>query len=817
MILKKFPPIFILLSIVVLSIACSKSDSPIMPSDDYSSGISQDLPESALSGNSNRTILAVYDVVIDPVKQTLTIEPDNRSAQYHYPLSLLISNVLQITDFGWTPNFWADIKLVHPHPGTGITGYDPRVIAIIPARDGVSMNYPTLDVHANNSVILEPDGYTKLFDEVTGAAGNANPFKAYFKDQPYRKWSGTGVTQETQRWQMNIAGFGGPIRFVLLVDVSTNYPNPPQPIIDNSPEPFQLDVVIGEGLTDHGGIADITATIFDWQGRITVGGVQIEAPDLIDGAIDLPFTGPGQHQYEFIYTGTITNEKLAPGGEYNYLVTAWDETTGINIYDEFKVVVSTLNMNGNLIWAKRAGGDNRNVGDAGGCAITSLSDNSTVIIGWFQNEIVFGLGEPNETTLIAFGDDDICIAKYNPDGLVEWAKNAGGSDSDFGTAITSLSDDSIVVTGYFYSTATFGLGEPNQTVLTAIGGSYDRDIFIARYNTDGMLLWAKRMGGTYSEECGYGITTLSDDSVVVTGGFWGSGVFGQGEPNETVLTSAGYNEVFVARYNSDGLLSWAKRAGGTARDESYAIDSLSDNSVVITGYFTETAVFGPDEPNETYLWAVEDEDIFIAQYNPDGSLAWARGVGGGGYFSDDCGRGVAALSDDSSIITGAFTYTATFGPDEPNETVLTSLGNRDIFIARYNSNGSLVWVKQAGGSHQNDAYAIDSLKDNSFVITGGFFDSTIFDLNGPDEIVLTSFGNWDVFIARYNSNGNLSWVKKAGGTGTDIGAGITSLLDDSSAVTGMFSGTAVFGPGEPNETYLVCSVYNNIFTARFEP
>ncbi|MCX6645371.1 MAG: hypothetical protein NTY09_03300, partial [bacterium] len=126
--------------------------------------------------------------------------------------------------------------------------------------------------------------------------------------------------------------------------------------------------------------------------------------------------------------------------------------------------------------------------------------------------------------------------------------------------ITTLSDNSTVVTGWFYGTATFGPGESNQTVLTSAGGA---DIFIARYNPDNTLAWAKRAGGPSGFDGGNGITTLSDNSTVVTGTFYLSSTFGPGESNQTVLSFTGEYDIFIACYNPDGTLAWAKCAGGT--------------------------------------------------------------------------------------------------------------------------------------------------------------------------------------------------------------------------------------------------------------
>ena len=324
--------------IIISSNACSKGKSPVEPVIDNAPDISQDTPSSFGTESDNRNVLCVYDCVIDPVTKTFTIEPANRSADYHFPLTQLYPNVLQITGYGWTPNFWADIKLVHPFPGSGIDGFDPRVIAILPANPGVSMNYPELYVFANNSVLLNPDGYTRLHD-ILNVVGNANPFVAYFKDQPYRVWSSFYATQETKRWDMDISGFGGPISFSLVVDVSTHFPSVPQHIVDNAPEPVQLDIEVSGGLRDNGGTADVEVTVLDWQGLSSIGAVAVEAPDFFTGIVNLEYSDTGPEPNEYIFRGTISNDYLAPSGEYNILFAAWDHQTGIYIYDETKVTV----------------------------------------------------------------------------------------------------------------------------------------------------------------------------------------------------------------------------------------------------------------------------------------------------------------------------------------------------------------------------------------------------------------------------------------------------------------------------------------------
>ena len=289
--------------------------------------------------STGRSSLISFDVLIDPALEIFKIEPSDRSADYHFPLTDLYPNVLAITWVDFGPPFQADIRLQHPYPGQNIAGFDPRVIAVLPANPGVSMDYPYFDVVANNSTVMNPDGYTKLFDKAFD--GNANPFIAYFKDEPNRIWSGLGQTSETKRWTLDLSGFGGPITFKLVVDVSTNFPSPPQPVTDNCPEPAEIiSVDIGSGLHSSGGSAIVEVKILDWQSNFATN-IALESPDLFYGARLLEYTYPAPEPNEYIFRGVISNTNHAPPGLYRFLVVAKDNVTGLALYNEYETEVGS--------------------------------------------------------------------------------------------------------------------------------------------------------------------------------------------------------------------------------------------------------------------------------------------------------------------------------------------------------------------------------------------------------------------------------------------------------------------------------------------
>jgi len=441
-----------------------------------------------------------------------------------------------------------------------------------------------------------------------------------------------------------------------------------------------------------------------------------------------------------------------------------------------------------LDWAKRAGGTSL---DRAWGIVTDSAGNSYVT-GELHGTATFGPGEPSETMLTSAGSNDVFVAKYDSSGALVWARRAGGTGFDVGNGIATDAAGSSYVTGFVQGTATFGAGEANETTLTG-GGS-----FVAKYDSSGDVIWAKNAGGSAS---GLGIATDAGGNSYVTGWLQGAVTFGAGEASETTLTSAAFQDVFVAKYDSNGALVWAKRAGGAGSEQGQGIVADSSGNSYVTGYFHGAATFGGGEANETTLTSAGNNDIFVAKYDSSGALVWAKRAGG---TVNDQGHGIATDSAGNSYVTGFFSGTATFGPGEASQTTLTSAGGPDIFVAKYNPNGALVWAKRTGGSVNVAEGGRDIATDgtgNSYV-TGLFSGTATFGLGGANATTLTSAGGADFFIAKYDPSGALVWARRAGGINFDVGAGIATDGAGNRYVSGFFSGTATFGPGEANETVL---------------
>jgi hypothetical protein len=234
------------------------------------------------------------------------------------------------------------------------------------------------------------------------------------------------------------------------------------------------------------------------------------------------------------------------------------------------IFVLGLDKFGNHLWSKRAG----NVGSDLVGSMDVGQDGGVYLTGRFAYSIDFGSG-----SLTSAGGDDLFAVKLDEFGDPLWAENAGDLSGQSGTAIAVSVLGDVFLGGDFQGSIDLGQG-----TLVSAGAS---DVFLARLDSSGSPVWAQQFGDAADQH----LTSVAVDTsgnVTMTGQFQGTIDFGDG-PH----TSAGGNDIFVAKLDASGLPLWSKTFGdATFAQGGKSISADPSGGVVIAGTFAGAVDFG---------------------------------------------------------------------------------------------------------------------------------------------------------------------------------------------------------------------------------
>lgn len=359
------------------------------------------------------------------------------------------------------------------------------------------------------------------------------------------------------------------------------------------------------------------------------------------------------------------------------------------------------------------------------------------------------------------GDFDIFIAKYNSAGNLLWFKTAGGASKDEADKIFIGEDGNIYVAGMFSGIAQF-----DGITITSNGGEFSgEDIFLAKLNPEGEYQWVKQYGGT-SQDFIIDMGMINND-VFITGQYYGTFT----APGGISLPSGGGSTgKFVMRVAADGTPVWAKNTGGNP------YIALGTDKFIMAGIFGGTYNF-----NGVTFTSNGPADLFLGAYDLNGNQLWVKQFGGSGS------ENMRSLSFDRAsnniYWAGCYQNTMTMGSSN-----LTSTGQYDIFISKFDASGNNIWAKSAGGTNYDFANATAVDAQGSVYISGYCMETSTF---GNASVI--SQGQGDIYLAKYNTNGEFQWVKSGGSSAQDVGNCLKLDNNGNIYLTGFFSGAASFG------------------------
>ncbi len=393
--------------------------------------------------------------------------------------------------------------------------------------------------------------------------------------------------------------------------------------------------------------------------------------------------------------------------------------------DTVGVFITKYDSLGNVQWAKGAEGSS-----VGNKIVTDILGN-IYFTGWFlDSAITF-----DSFTLTSLGNASMFLVKYDSLGNVLWAKNPTDTGTSRGIGVSTDSFGNVYVAGDFVNAPiVFG----SDTLISS--GGYD--VFLAKYDSAGNVLWAKRTGGTGTEEAS-SVSTDNFNNVYVTGNF-GSASFIFN--NDTLLNPGGF-DMFIAKYDSQGNEVWARYADDSLTEESWNSATDAFGNIYVTGLFYSSISFGSITLN-----SAGGLDAFLVKYDSSGNVIWAKSYGSTGNEHGYC------LTSDSS---GNIFFTGDFSsPSITLDTITLQypVGGADpMFLAKFDSSGNVFFAKElpSGGDDQN---AIAITPSGSIYIGGDFYqiDTLII---ATDTLIRT--GLEDVFVAKlgYSSSVGITEIK----------------------------------------------------------
>jgi hypothetical protein len=329
------------------------------------------------------------------------------------------------------------------------------------------------------------------------------------------------------------------------------------------------------------------------------------------------------------------------------------------------------------------------------------------LAGDFDSTITLG------STTLTTTSNDAYVVKYDAQGVQQWARQ-GGASGVSARGIATDASGNVLITGHYNSSVTFG-----GTALTGSG------IFFYRLSPTGTVQVASQVA---TQGFAYDLTPDNAGNTYLVGSFSNTTTLGT-----TTLTSAGSSDILLCKLSATGAVLWARRDGGTGEDSGSHVAVDANGNPMIGGY---------NDGVQTSSGLTSK--IYVARYNNQGTQAWTRQIAPS--IADDYKvEGIAYDGRGGYYITGTSKGTTVFGT-----TTLTSVGE-NMYVARYDSQGTVQWAGQAAGATATDAsagFAIAADGSGNMYVTGAILGTLTF-----GSLPASTGSGVGSFLAKINAGG----------------------------------------------------------------
>ena len=332
------------------------------------------------------------------------------------------------------------------------------------------------------------------------------------------------------------------------------------------------------------------------------------------------------------------------------------------------------------------------------------------------------------------GGDDAFLVKYDVDGNKLWSTQFGTSGAERGAGVSVDSSGNAYVTGF-----THGHLDGNINAGAA-------DVFLTKYTPNGTKLWTQQWGTT-SHDYGTSVSIDGIGNAYVVGSTGGDldGNFNVGIP-----------DIFLTKYDINGVKQWTQQLGSASGDSAYSVSVDSGGNAYITGKTS-----GDLDGNTN----VGEDDMFLVKYDSNGVKLWTKQPG---WAYNDVGNDVSVDSSGNVYVTGK------------KDTTGINDGKDDMFLSKYDSNGGNLWTKQIDGTYVDSGTGVSVDSNGNVYVTG----ITYIDFDGH-----FCEGGGDMFLIKFDTDGDKLWSSLLGTPSDDYGADISIDGNDNVYVAGNTSGS----------------------------
>jgi len=298
-----------------------------------------------------------------------------------------------------------------------------------------------------------------------------------------------------------------------------------------------------------------------------------------------------------------------------------------------------------------------------------------------------------------------------------WTKTFGGTGNDYAYSVLQTFDGSYIIAGY-----------------TESFGAVNTDIYLIKTDINGNLIWQKTFGG-YGSDYAHFIEQSNDSCYIIVG--------------STTSYGSGGSDIYLIKTDTAGNLIWEKTFGGVNNEHGWSVQKTSDGGYIIAG--------------STNSFGAGDVDMYLLKTDEYGNFLWDKTFGD--TSRSDYARSVVQTADGGYIIAG---LTISFGT-----------GTYDVYLVKTDEYGNLLWEKTFGGSNTHMGFSVKQTKDGGYII-------------GGNSLSFGS-GDYDFYLIKTDSFGNLVWQRNLGGTKNDFGRAVIEDANGDYIIAGF---TNSFGNGE---------------------